>query len=1560
MKALLDFSAVGYDNSEFVIKALVNCSRFSWLRLRLIEYGAINNLHNLMVAIPTWKHNKHELVFHMLTALRSLSESSGCRTEMIQKSTIDLLVGLTPHCTDKDRLLIVKMLHNFLSTSTCLSAAAFSTTVTMLYDLVFRASYIVILQYCAACLHMVTKEKIRGQKQHALKIIETMSILLPSKDPITQFFAISTSGNLFFGNLVDDHSKLELLIQYFVMNGASIEDPNAKQALALALAKLSEEEDYLAVIERLHLLDKVLHLLMHLRREHKESLVLQESCCIAIVRIALKMDDLLNAEERSLVSELLLDMLDIDDKYVLTSTISGIRAMGSTGLCPKEFLANKLFLSKIGAIVMKHNKQTDLCRYGCAVLAVFSYDVEAHDLLAEKLILNVLFANIRSEDAITRELVANTLCNLSLHPLACETMINMNVVELLGELSSSTSETILDLCSKSLCNLTCNKALHQSMIQNNVLEILLMISLVRTVSSHTKCTCAKALLNLMTDENIMMITSSGAIRIFASLASNPFSPVQKVCSKGFHLMTINVNRRREFVKNRAVLHSLFNMMKGTSTTSSRVKNRLGISIINLLSCPETNFDAIKAGALSCLKVVATLGHEQLRDATGRLIITLASDIKFHSLLAKEPIVPMLILILQEHETPEVFEVAIQGLCCLAGFETFKKIMFRDKAIEAMIGTIFSGKVSEIRIAREICRSFTHLSFVYEQIDSIIATNAFAIALSVMDEAGLTAVNDCRTLLFILARNLSEPTIARKYLVDQGIFQLLVKILLRDSYEVSQMPPPVKGENSETPGIKSLGYAIMLKIILNLSSIPQLHVQLMQQGLMPLIRFICLPIHSTSSGIISGSSVPPSMEVIAEDSDSLPVTPGHLSVQNNALFTSNRSRMLTQARTPSSRSFIVSPTGSLPSHHPVLRKHQSLEAIPIKDDSANNNANDDNSGDENSVGSYNDDKGSPQKKGVPSNQSNNQNFRAAVETAANATNAHKSGVSHHAPAQSNNDKPGETHFRLYFSFEQVEDITKSLQLLSQSPSCHEEMVEAGIMEICKALIYADLTPVGRSEMSACLAQIAQSKSCRESLVQQGAVEMLIALWVNGDSNTQAQCATALAYLSEITIVQKGIVASLLLLDLAIEGKHGHNQNHHSPGQLMGALMSHAGRLGPANIVAIKEISHQMRHNLVNPSQLPSVSSASSVLSGTSNGGSLKTGSIDSSVVTGANEGVPPNALSTAHDGSAVKTLSSTLLELLRDLMPDKRKYDDYRAALQTYHEANMSSNEFQPPKNNIHTHKNLIETRRQNNARSSPAVSDMRQSQDYTKSAPFTRLAISLVHETYLTAQEHAALKVSFEEFTFTPPVNNPGYKPEFGGLSKELTVQLKLPTIPTDRDLEPVNRHDELAKMPINEDPLPKDTGIPPNSNKSHAELLQEEEDRKAAEEAAANAAAVEATNEAAAASALAANNGKPALNVVTGVGNGRKGSVLNKVPSGGVAGSGRPTLAKVGKFASVGDNLGKSKGLDYRRYDFQNLFTNVFHNLTLVVRWSRLLLSYLRMQRHRLQLLLLSSLYPL
>jgi hypothetical protein len=1331
IKALLNMSSVGFDYSDFLVKALVNCARYSWLRLRIIEDGGINSLHTLIPNIAA-AENRGELVFNMITALRSLSESSGCRSEMLLKGSVELLNALLPHSDEKDKLLIIKILHNFLQSPMSLSLSAFEIATNMTAVIVNDTTFISTIQYCSACFHIITREKLRGLKQLAPIIINRMSILLRSDDAITQFFGISSAGNLFFGNLCEDDDMVELLVRFFVENGSGIIDPAAKQALALALAKLSQETKYLEVIERLQLLNKVLRLLMDLREAHRDSLLLQESCCIAICRISLRMKEDIHDDGKARIAEIFLDMLHTNDQFVLCSTISGIRALGSSGLCPKELLGDKSLLPKIASIIARFNHETELCRYGCAVLAVFSYDLSAHDILADRSILTVLFANINSEDPITRELVANTVCNLSMHAVACQTMISMNVVEVLGQLSSSTSETILDLCAKSLCNLTCFPELHKLVIQNHVLEILLMISLVRTVSSQTKCNCAKALLNLVTDENLLFITNSGAVRIFATLSTIPFAPVQSVCSKGFHVLTSNRLRRGEIVKVRPVIQSLFHMIKSAvSTMSSNVKIRLGMSVINLLACASSNTEAISAGGLSCLKIIATMEFEELREAVARLILNLALDEKFHNVLLREPVIAVLILILQKHSTRVSFAVAINGLSCLSQISVFKKILLKDLALEALIGMIISGKVSEQVICHEITRTWAHLSYVMEQAEPIIRSGRLGLALEIMHGSGLASSADTQTLMILIIRNLSESLNARIFIVEQDIFRLLVKILLNDSQRTIKLDPAMTPAN-EHHGIKSLGYAAMVKIIYNLSLVPPLHQLLVAQGLMELFQNICLPLqyqlHEPSQ---ESDGFEQSYETKPQSSEYSPNDSYSSSFESHSIRSASRGN---EGR--SSATFIGSQSGKSPTQR-VRRKYQSF-------------ANGNNSGDMD---------------GDSSDSSKLLDFKKKSTS------------------------------RLFFTTEQVDYISTSLQLLSQTHNCHESMVKGQIMAIFRSLIFSDVSEKSKREIAEALSQISQSRSCREDLVNQGACELLIALSITSDANTQAHCATALAYLSEITKVQKGVVASLLLLSLSLE----------DIGNLPNITNSTSSFLLSQNEL-LASIQPRRGGGVVDNGTIntAAVNGSNPTLTHVKTQANLNINTANTPSQPGATD-VPLTALAV---GNSTKNGQQTLTALLRDLMADKKRFDSYLEALQKNNQENLVQNDYVPktPK------RILTEGTAARNNRPGRSGSDMKASipaLELHLTAPHTRLAVSPYHMHLLGIEEGSLLKTNFDEYIYKPPESTEGYKPQFAGLSRKRLSDLPLPGIPPDRDLEPPNRHDELLKIPVNQDPLPKDLRAP-------------------------------------------------------------------------------------------------------------------------------------------------------
>ena len=71
-----------YDPTIVVLKCMRNCARFSDLRLRMVEEGALNVFPVIMSNFDA-KENKDDLAFYMLTVFRSLAAEKTIRTDMV-------------------------------------------------------------------------------------------------------------------------------------------------------------------------------------------------------------------------------------------------------------------------------------------------------------------------------------------------------------------------------------------------------------------------------------------------------------------------------------------------------------------------------------------------------------------------------------------------------------------------------------------------------------------------------------------------------------------------------------------------------------------------------------------------------------------------------------------------------------------------------------------------------------------------------------------------------------------------------------------------------------------------------------------------------------------------------------------------------------------------------------------------------------------------------------------------------------------------------------------------------------------------------------------------------------------------------------------------------------------------------------------------------------------------------------------------------------------------------------------------------------------------------------
>eukprot|EP00605_Chrysophyceae_sp_TOSAG23-4_P002392 GSChrysophyteH1.ASY1.ANO1.2648.1 assembled CDS len=765
VKAFLALPSSMHDTSGWFLKSLVNCCRFSWIRMRIIEDGA---LAGVAAVVPTLssKENSCELVEYIAVSIRLLSESVGCRIELLAKGALNILEGIIPFSNEKSRVLIAKALHNINQHP--LSNIQFSLSANIACRLASSSKDAIVMEYVSACFQSFASEGLRNDTSLANIIMDSLPLCLKySSRPLTQYYSVSTAGNLFFMKNTDN-ARLETLIEQVISLGDTINDPEAMQALAIAFAKLTQDEFSMAILEKKSLFPGLLKLTLELLKMcGKELIHAMESCPIAICRVTLKLgSEKISQEDKKEIAVGLLSLLQSEHLFVLGNAICAIRALSDAGISQKEFLenSNELF-SRLAVIVREHGGgNLALSRNCCALIAGFSYMSEAHAGLSKPDVMEMLFVATKSDDTVIRELVANTICNMTVSAEASSRLIESGVCEIVATLSGATSEDIQNLCAKCICNLTCAVDRHDEIISHGVLQTILLIALVRTVEDKTKLLCARAVMNLLSDKNIDALKEAGVIRVFASIAAVLNHSTQIQCAQGFLIFSVTEARRDDVCSRRPVLQALFLMIK---STSQQCRILVGMTVCNLLSCPKSQKLAIAAGALQVLKIISTMEYPQLREASARVIINLMRVKALYPALLLAPIVPI------SSDSPSsghIFDCAVHAMSCVSQAEQFRESMYAKGGVAALVTSVLLGKVQSSKTATEVVRTLCLLSYRFDETPQLIE-NQVILAMLVLYRSG-HIVPESAEMITIMIRNCSTVASCRDSLLHQGAILLM--------------------------------------------------------------------------------------------------------------------------------------------------------------------------------------------------------------------------------------------------------------------------------------------------------------------------------------------------------------------------------------------------------------------------------------------------------------------------------------------------------------------------------------------------------------------------------------------------------------------------------------------------------------------------------------------------------------------------------------------------------------------------------------------------------------------
>lgn len=835
IKAFLALPATAFDTSLCFMKSVVNCCRFSWIRMRIIEDGCLAG----MATISSQLDNKakdvvDELVRLIAIALRFMSDNDACRIEIIAKGGLDILLNILPYALFEARTMIVVCLYNLMQHD-YLNNAQFEKCAHIACQVINASTEDIIFEYASTCLYKLAEDNVRGNTKLANMIMDVVGKYMGSAVPLTQYFAVATAGNLFFLRGTET-KKLEHLIYEVLQKGKSLQNVEASEGLSIALAKLTQDDFSMSILERRGFYDDMLTLLLKLLEQCKGISVAMESCAIGICRIALKLgDDGISAERKKKMAQLLIELLENDDAHLIGNVIASIRALGDAKICQQEFLdiSDSLF-SKLATIVVNHGNGNQLLnRNCCALIAGFSYSKKTHAGLAAEDVLEVLFITTRSDDKVSRELVAITICNMTMSPEASQKLIKFGVCDIIATLSGATSELIQELCAKCICNLTCVVDLHSLMIQSGILQTILMIALVRTVEDKTKLICARSVMNLISDDNIEALKEAGAIRVFASIATVNNQHINNQCAQGFLIFTTTPARREDICNRRPAMQALFLMIKSPSPQCRII---VGMTVCNLLACPKSQRSAINAGALQVLKIICTMEYPQLREASARVIINLVQEKSLHPLLlATNQFVPMINCVLHKsgdgtnpsHENAiTIFNCCAHAMSAVSYVEEFRDHVLTSFGHSTLVNAVLTGRVDTIEVATEIVRTFCLLSYETDKIPMMIDSHVL-LTLHMLYKKGLLTPASA-AMCGIMIRNASIVAERRAQLVSGGAI-----LLLRALYR------PLVEKN----------HSLMTSIIITLDELSKeddLHETLMEQGTMAMIYDAVLPVFNDRS------------------------------------------------------------------------------------------------------------------------------------------------------------------------------------------------------------------------------------------------------------------------------------------------------------------------------------------------------------------------------------------------------------------------------------------------------------------------------------------------------------------------------------------------------------------------------------------------------------------------------------------------------------------------------------------------------------------------------------------
>ena len=336
----------------------------------------------------------------------------------------------------------------------------------------------------------------------------------------------------------------------------------------------------------------------------------------------------------------------------------------------------------------------------CAILASLSFDNTAIQRLVELGVIDHLFVLARTDHTASRKRCATALCNISYLEDIRIPMIKKGIVNLLSYLSNTYSdETQMD-CASCFNNLSCvsssasdeeEGSLQEIMIREGALGALLMIALVRAVTTQTKEICARAIFNLVTPQTLEYCLEEGVVQSMASLCNINTEGSLKTCAQAFVVFVSNMKAREILTGKRSLMNSYMSLIRSNSLSTKRMVTR---AVCILLQYEASRLPANSVGAFNILRCGAALGSAECGVEISRTIILCSTDPSCQQSMIRENI-PLALTLLANSPSRDVVNGAIKALAVLCAYPNLREYLIKADILQLIVMKALSKNEASI-------------------------------------------------------------------------------------------------------------------------------------------------------------------------------------------------------------------------------------------------------------------------------------------------------------------------------------------------------------------------------------------------------------------------------------------------------------------------------------------------------------------------------------------------------------------------------------------------------------------------------------------------------------------------------------------------------------------------------------------------------------------------------------------------------------------------------------------------------------------------------------------------